>query len=264
MTVYINDISVIAPGLIDKTITRSILQGEKNWIYQEMPKLIPNMLPANERRRTTPMIRLALACIQGLSSDYNDLQTTSTVFASSDGDFEISDKICSALSNDEKIISPTLFHNSVHNSAAGYWSIASLIKGASTSISAGNATFMSGLQEAVTQVEVDGGTVLYVAYEYPAPSSSPLDRYSHIKYPLAIAIRIGKQAENKALGTLTLEGPENNTKESVCRNPSLEPLRTASPVGHGMPLIVALVRRARMQVIIPYLRDEKFRISISH
>ncbi|MDT8453174.1 MAG: beta-ketoacyl synthase chain length factor [Gammaproteobacteria bacterium] len=262
MTVYINDISVIGPGLIDKEITCSILLGEKNWIYQEMPKLIPDMLPANERRRTTPMIRLALACIQGLSSDHNDLQTTSTVFASSDGDFEISDKICSALSKDEKIISPTLFHNSVHNSAAGYWSIASLIKGASTSLSAGNATFMSGLQEAVTQVEVDGGTVLFVAYDYPAPS--PLNEYCHIKYPLAIAIRIGKTAENKALGTLTLEGQENDIKDSVCRNLSLEPLRLASPVGDGMPLIEALVRRARMQVIIPYLGDRKFRISISH
>lgn len=262
MTVFINDIAVIGPGLIDQKNTRSILLGQSNWSYQEMPPLKPEMLPANERRRTTPVIKLALECIQRLLRDYDDLQTTSTVFASSDGDLEIADKMCIALAEDEKIVSPTLFHNSVHNAPAGYWSIASLMRGASTSLSTGDATFMSGLQEAVTQVETDGGTVLFVAYDYPAPQL--LDKCRHFEHPLAIAMRLGGEAEYKVLGTLSLEGVDKNAKESHCRNVSLEPLRKALPIGSGLPLVEALVRRARMQVIIPYLRDEKFRISISH
>ncbi len=263
MTVFINDVAVIGPGLVDRTDTRSILLGQSNWNYQAMPPLKPEMLPANERRRTTPVIKLALECIQGLLRDYDDLQTTSTVFASSDGDLGITDKMCTALAEDEKIISPTIFHNSVHNAPSGYWSIASLMRGASTSLSTGDATFMSGLLEAVTQVEVDGGTVLFVAYDYPAPQ--PLDGCRHFEHPLAIAMRLGEEAEYKGLGTLTLEGPaDKDAKESHCRNVSLEPLRTALPIGSGLPLVEALVRRARMQVIMPYLRDEKFRISVSH
>jgi hypothetical protein len=262
MTVYINDIAVIGPGLIDQTNALSILRGQSNWNYQEMPPLKPEMLPANERRRTTPVIKLALECIQGLLRDYDDLQNISTVFASSDGDLEIADKMCAALAEEKKIVSPTLFHNSVYNAPAGYWSIASLMSGASTSLSAGDATFMCGLQEAVTQVRVDGGTVLFVAYDFPAPQL--LDGCRHFDYPLAIAMRLGEVAEYKVLGTLALEGTDKDAKQSNCRNVSLESLRNASPVGSGLPLVEALARRARMQVILPYLRDESFRVSVSH
>ena len=262
MAVYINDISVIGPGLINRADTLSVLRGQSNWNYQDMPKLKPEMLPANERRRTTPLINLALECIQELLRDYDDLQSVSTVFASSDGDLQIADKMCAALAEDEKIISPTLFHNSVYNAPAGYWSIAALMKGASTSLSAGDASFMCGLQEAITQVEVDGGTVLFVAYDYPV--SGLLDKCRHFDYPLAIAFRLGETAEYKVLGTVELNGAQKDTKVSRCRNVSLEPLRKALPIGAGLPLVEALARRARMQVVMPYLRGREFCVIISH
>ena len=262
MAVYINDISVIGPGLINRAETLSVLRGQSNWNYQDMPKLKPEMLPANERRRTTPLINLALECIQELLRDYDDLQSVSTVFASSDGDLQIADKMCTALAEDEKIISPTLFHNSVYNAPAGYWSIAALMKGASTSLSAGDASFMCGLEEAITQVEIDGGTVLFVAYDYPV--SGLLDKCRHFDYPLAIAFRLGETAEYKVLGTVELNGAQEDTKVSRCRNVSLEPLREALPIGVGLPLVEALARRARMQVVMPYLRGREFCVIISH
>jgi len=262
MTVFINDISVIAPGLVDRSLTRSILRGDEHWAYEDMPPLKPEMLPVNERRRTTMVIKLALECIQSLLKDHDDLKTVATVFASSDGDLGIVDKMCSALAEENKIISPTLFHNSVHNAPAGYWSIAASMKGPSTSLSAGDETFMAGLQEAVSQVEIEGGTVFFVAYDYPAPEL--LDSCRHFEYPLAIAIRLSDLAEHKVLGTIKLDGPDTVAKVSRCRNVSLENLRKASPVGCGLPLVEAIVRRARMQVVIPYLQNEAFRVSISH
>jgi len=262
MTVYINDIAVIGPGLVDRTNTRSILRGRSSWSYQDMPQLKSEMLPANERRRTTMVINLALECIQGLLRDHDDLQTVATVFASSDGDLDVVDKMCAALAEDDKIISPTLFHNSIHNAPAGYWSIAASMKGPSTSLSAGDATLMCGLQEAVTQVEVEGGTVLFVAYDYPAPHL--LDGCRHFEHPLAIAMRLGDAAEHKVLGTMALVGPHIDAKVSTCRNISLEALRKASSIGCGLPLVEALARRARMQVVMPYLRDETYRIFITH
>jgi hypothetical protein len=139
--------------------------------------------------------------------------------------------------------------------------------GPSTSLSAGDATFMCGLQEAVTQVTVDGGTVLFVTYDYPAPGM--LDSNRHFEHPLAIAIRLGDVAERNVLGTLTLEGPCNTilnsgNKVDGCRNKSLETLRMALPIGCGLPLMEALARRARMQVVMPYLRNQRFRVTISH
>jgi len=46
--------------------------------------------------------------------------TLPSVFASSGGDGHNCHEICQALSLEERLISPTRFHNSVHNAAAGY------------------------------------------------------------------------------------------------------------------------------------------------
>ena len=135
--VYVNGVSVIGPGLTDTLVTQAVLRGERQWQYEELHALKPAMLPANERRRTTTLIKLALQAMQDLLREYDNLNTVASVFASSDGDLGIVDKLCRALASDDKIVSPTVFHNSVHNAPAGYWSIAASLRGASTSLSAG-------------------------------------------------------------------------------------------------------------------------------
>src|SRR5690606_40428753 len=74
------------------------------------------------------------------------IRRCAAVFASSGGDYPIIDQICKALCEPERLVSPTQFHNSVHNSAAGYWSIATGSRAPSTSISAFDDTFAAGLQ----------------------------------------------------------------------------------------------------------------------
>ncbi len=262
MTVYVNGIAVIGPGLQNDAKSMLILRGEETWIHEEYQNIRPVMLPANERRRTPLATNLALQAIQGLLREQDDLRTVATVFASSDGELDIVDKICTGLAEDNKIISPTLFHNSVHNAAAGYWSIAAAMQGSSTSLSAADATFMCGLQEAVTRVETEGGTVLFVAYDHPA--ANRLDKYRHFAYPLAMALRLGVAEESGVFGTLKLEGSMTGQKNSRCRNPSLEVLRTGLPIGCGLPLVEALSQHASMQIMVPYLRDELFCLSVSH
>lgn len=259
--IYVNGISVIGPGLIDVTQTRSILRGERHWQHETLSSLKPAMLPANERRRTTTLIKLALQALQSLLRENDDLNTVSSIFASSDGDLDIVDKMCRALASEEKLVSPTVFHNSVHNAPAGYWSIAASMHGASTSISAADASFMAGLMEAATRIETDPGVVLYVAYDNPAPE--PLLAKRTFTYPLAVALRLGAVAEPGVLGTLTLKG-ETGKLPTRCRNLSLEPLRQGVPSGSGLPLVEALCRRARMQVELPYLSGSTYAVQVSH
>jgi len=261
MNVYVNGISVLGPGLIDPKQTMAILRGEAHWQNEALPLLKPAMLPANERRRTTALIKLALQSLQGLLREYDDLDSVATVFASSGGDLEIVDKMCRALATEEKIISPTVFHNSVHNAPAGYWSIAASLRCDSTSISGGDASFMVGLMEAMTRVMTEKGVVLYVAYEFPAPA--PLHAKNPLNYPLAIALRLGVQAEPGVLGALSLHG-EVDKSWTRCRNASLEPLRENIPSGAGLPLIEALCRRARMEVDLPYLSGKHYAVTVSH
>lgn len=259
--IYVNDVSIIGPGLTEAVLTRSILRGECHWRHEPMPSLKPAMLPANERRRTTSLIKLALQAMQHLLRENDDLNKVSSIFSSSDGDLEIVDKMCRALASEEKLVSPTVFHNSVHNAPAGYWSIAASMHGASTSISAADASFMVGLMEAVTRVETQPGVVLYVAYDNPAPE--PLLAKRPFAYPLAIALRLGSVAEPGVLGTLALKG-ETDKLQTRCRNLSLEPLRQGVPSGNGLPLVEALCRRARMQVDLPYLSETTYAVQVSH
>ena len=53
-----------------------------------------------------------------------DAAVAATVFTSSGGDGDNCHAICETLATTDRLISPTRFHNSVHNAPAGYWSIA--------------------------------------------------------------------------------------------------------------------------------------------
>jgi len=88
-----------------------------------------------------------------------------SVFASTHGDLAISDYMCSTLATTPTLISPIKFHNSVHNAAAGYWSIGTGSLAPYTAISAHEYTFGEGLLEAATQVVCEQRPVLYVAFD---------------------------------------------------------------------------------------------------
>ena len=93
------------------------------------------------------------------------------MFASTHGDLAITDYMCATLATAPDTISPTRFHNSVHNAAAGYWTIGAGCTRAATALSAFDASFAQGLVEALAQLQ-EHEAVLLVGYD--GPSSGPL------------------------------------------------------------------------------------------
>ena len=117
-------------------------------------------------------MRLALAV--GLEATTNaaaDPAALPALFTSSGGDGANCHEICQVLAGTERALSPTRFHNSVHNAPSGYWGIATGASAASNALCAFDASFGAGLLEALTQVQVDRTAVLLIAYDasYPAP-----------------------------------------------------------------------------------------------
>src|SRR5690606_20828188 len=98
-------------------------------------------------------LEVALAACQASGRDPASLPS---VFASSQGDLVIADYMCATLADEPATISPTRFHNSVHNAAAGYWTIGTGAMHPATALSAGDASFAQGLLEAMAQLA--GGT----------------------------------------------------------------------------------------------------------
>src|SRR3546814_8269162 len=81
----------------------------------------------------------------------------------------IRQRISAELATPERIVSPTDFHNSVHNAAAGYWGIGTGSRAPSTTLAGYDASFALGLLEAGLQVVGDRRAVLLVVFDVPAP-----------------------------------------------------------------------------------------------
>ena len=127
----------------------------------------PQLLAANERRRAPESVAVALeVALAACQAAGRDPATLPSVFASTHGDLGITDYMCETLAGDDPAaISPTRFHNSVHNAAAGYWTIGAGCVRPATALSAHRASFAQGLVEALAQLACGDDAVLLVAYD---------------------------------------------------------------------------------------------------
>ncbi|QCO68575.1 beta-ketoacyl synthase chain length factor [Luteimonas yindakuii] len=126
----------------------------------------PELLAPNERRRAPESVAVALeVALAATRAAGHDPTTLASIFTSGHGDFAITGYMCETLADDPRAISPIRFHNSVHNAAAGYWTIGAGCTATTTAISAGPATFAQGLLEALVQLATGTPAVLLVAYD---------------------------------------------------------------------------------------------------
>ncbi|MFZ5636279.1 MAG: beta-ketoacyl synthase chain length factor [Pseudomonadota bacterium] len=129
----------------------------------------PQLLPANERRRAPESVAVALdVALAACAAAQRDPATLPSVFASTHGDLAITDSMCATLAGDPRGVSPTKFHNSVHNAAAGYWTIGAGCVRPATALAAWDATFAQGLIEALAQLAEGDEAVLLVGYDTAA------------------------------------------------------------------------------------------------
>ncbi|TDK27116.1 hypothetical protein E2F46_02565 [Luteimonas aestuarii] len=157
-----------ANGLPDWPAARAFARG--GGLPVDAPaKPSPQLLAPNERRRAPPSVAVALEVALAACQDAGvDPASLPSVFASTHGDLGITDYMCATLAESPTDISPTKFHNSVHNAAAGYWTIGAGCTRAATAISAHGATFAQGLLEALLQLAGGEKAVLLAAYDTTA------------------------------------------------------------------------------------------------
>jgi beta-ketoacyl synthase-like protein len=120
----------------------------------------------------------------------------SSVFASTHGDLAISDYMCATLAATPTLISPIKFHNSVHNAAAGYWTIGTHCNAPYTAVSAHHYTFGMGLLEALVQVVDAQRPVLYVAFD--VEGKGPLHAISQSEGLLGVGLVLEPAREHSS------------------------------------------------------------------
>jgi hypothetical protein len=202
MRVYLNAVGLCAPGLPDWASSRDVLRGERDWHATPLPAVnLP--LPPAERRRTSACARAAWAVAeQALRAGAIAPDSIQTVFVSGNGDAVILDQLCAALAQPDHAVSPTRFHNSVHNAPAGYYGIASHSHAPSTSLAAFPAPFAAGLLDAAVQTLAASCPVLLVGYDLVAPF--PLAPIWPVQQDFAVALLLMPQADAATLAQLDI------------------------------------------------------------
>ncbi len=204
-SVFINSVGIIGPGIDNWSHCKKILADDEPNIISELPKLALTILPPNERRRTTKMIKLALHVAKEAITDADVSATNvSSVFASSNSDLAIVDRICSDLLLPDHPVSPIQFHNSVHNAPAGYWGIGTGSRRPSTSLSAGLYSAMAGLIEASTLALIESETVVLIIYDCPVDGL--LKDIARVNLPFACAMVLTAQQTDTSFARIRLLG----------------------------------------------------------
>ena len=197
-----------------------------------------SLLPPAERRRCAPSVAWALAVAQeAVAGSGLDAGAFGVVFVSSDGDGDIVHRLCSALATPAAAVSPTDFHNSVHNAATGYWSIGAHSQAASTALCAYDGSFAAGLLEAACQIAIEKRPVLLIAVDLPYPP--PLAPHRSVRHGFAAALVMvpGTGLE------ISLDGSE----------PTAPPMRDfeGNASAACLPLLAALARPGEALVRLP-------------
>lgn len=245
--VYVHGVGLAAPGLPDWAAAQPVLRMQAPYVSAPLPDYAPQLLPANERRRANPIVRLAFRVAeQALDASGFPAQELAAVFASSGGDTGVVNRICAALAREPRIVSPTDFHNSVHNAPAGYWAIATASRQPSSSLAAFDASFIAGLREAAALVLAEGWPVLLAAYDMAHPP--PMDERRPIIAPAAVALMLSPQADG-ALARLALAAAD--APETTLTEPALEALRQGNPAARALPLLQVLAQGRGGSVVLP-------------
>jgi hypothetical protein len=249
--VVIEGVGVVGPGLRGWAATRAILEGEAPYVHAPLEVEASRLLPASERRRAGLPVKLALAAAQeALEAAGRDPAGTPTVFTSSSGDGDNVHQIFETLASAQREISPTRFHNSVHNAAAGYWSIATQSRAPSTSLCGHDYSFAAGILETATQIAAGHDATLLVAYDQPYPE--PL----HSKRPLmgsfAVALAMSRDVSGRAIACVEPRLAAHASGPTPMRDAALERLRAGIPAARALPLLAAIAGRSAEVIRLEY------------
>lgn len=238
---FVEGISFWAPKLPAWEIAGPVLAGEAAPPAAALRRPSPQMLPSAERRRAPDSVALAIeVAARACSAAAQDPARLPSVFATTHADLEITDYLCETLVKTPLHTSPTKFHNSVHNAAAGYWCIATGCHAPYMTVSVFGYSYAVGLLEAFMQVAGNGIPVLYVAYDIEA--RGPLAPIAMSRSLLGVGFVLAPNRSAQSVARLSWSirpGAKGNATQAQPGNAGLVEGNAMAPC---LPLFEALAR----------------------
>lgn len=219
------------------------------------------VIPANERRRAPLAVKLAVEtssqAVQMAELDAKDLPC---VFVSGLGDTQLTDYMCKVLAGENKALSPTKFHNSVHNAAAGYWTISTGCMQSANSVAGFEESVSLTLMEALIQAKSTNSAMLLTFYD--APSSEILQPLLKNQQSFAFSLVIDPYEQSKNGFGYTAE--INHQKVSWPKMVLREPLQHSyefNPVGRILPFAKIITKDEDAIVSMPLSSETSLTIT---
>ena len=244
----IEGIGLCGPALNGWAASRDVLAGTAPYRYAAAVIEAPALLPAAERRRATLTTKLALnVAAAAVTQSGRDPATLASVFTSSGGDGETVHAILETLATAERDVSPTRFHNSVHNAPSGYWNIAVRSHEPATSLCAYDHSFITGLIEAVVQMRQANSPILLVSYDLSYPA--PLQHIRPLSCLFGVALVLAPAVTDQSLAKVALD-PDVEAVVTVSPDAGLDILRSGNPSARSLPLLMSLARNTAASVVL--------------
>ena len=203
-----------------------------------------SLLPVNIRRRTGLTTQIAItAAIRACEAAQVEIAHLPSVFASVGGEIQVTDELCRMLPDQKALLSPTQFHNSVHNTTAGYWSVVSGSRKPTIAVAAEYDTFAMGLLEAWIQTQYIVGPLLLVCYDevWPQYLAPPIGRIS-----VACALVLSIDGVGNTGVKITLP---RHCGTAATYPQGLEAIIRQAPAAAAIPLLQAIQRGASCENI---------------
>lgn len=249
---WIEGIGLLGPGFDNWPQATRQLRGAEPYESRRTVLPAPALLPAAERRRAVAMVKATLAAgLEACAMAQRDAALLPTVFSSSSGDGQNMHAICETLASEHREISPTRFHNSVHNAAAGYWSIATGATAASTALCAYDGGFAAGLVEALAWIATERTPVLLLAYDTDYPE--PLHSLRPVADTCCVALVLAPERSERALAHISAR--IGDAPVAVATAPAFEAVRRGIPAARALPLLEAIALQRDGGVALDYLDD---------
>lgn len=261
LNAFIDGIGVWGPGLEGWVQTATALSAPAGYVPHapQLPSI--TLLPPAERRRISPTIKLALAVAhEAVLAAEQDASMLAAIFSSSGGDGDTIHAILEALTTPAREVSPTKFHNSVHNAPSGYWALATQCREPSTTLCAHDFSFAAGLWEAVTQMHDEHRAVLAVSYDKSYPE--PLHSTRPIEGLFAVALVLAPTRGPRSIAQLAI-APSKFSKASVLSDPALERLRLTNPAARSLPLLQSLALGSSCDLLFDLAPDLGLAIAVA-
>jgi hypothetical protein len=246
MNLEIRGIGLWGPGLYSWNDFLTSRNSDFDNLAESTPVPSAKSIPARERRRAPLPVKLAIETIgQACAMAEVEPGTVATVFSSAMGDNEITDYICRALTGPERFLSPTKFHNSVHNAPSGYWSIAAHNRAPSGYVGGFEDSFPIGLLEAATLCIAEKRPVVLAIYD--VPTVAPLNDICRIEDSFGAAFVLDSDSHSNAwsIEICCREGKSTRPKmhstvlQNICeRNPAAQSLALLEAIAKDDPAVL--------------------------